>query len=890
LETGRKKILESAYRGCSPIPMTHDGRPDPDALLADAARAQRGRLKIFLGAAPGVGKTWEMLVAGNAKREAGVDVVAGIIETHGRAGTLKEVGELEVLPRLIVPYRGQNLEEFDLDAALKRHPALLLVDELAHTNAPGLRHAKRWRDVQEILQAGIDVWTTVNVQHLESLNDPVARITGVRVAETVPDTVLDMADEIEIIDLPPAELRARLTEGKIYRADVAGRALDGFFREGNLGALREMALRRVAQRVDKDVTSYMRSRAIAGPWPASERVLALIGPDASAENVVRHAARLADALRAPMVAFHVERTEDNAHVQSALDLMVQLGGTVATVNAADTVQAVLEYAAAQNVTHIVIGRRNKRAFWRRSLGEVLTRKAVDFTLHFVPVPAAPGLRVTPPRPAFAPTPYLVSALLLGGATVAGLAFEPWVPREAMGLVFTGVIAGSASRFGRNAGLASAGAAFVLWNFFFLPPLYTLSVNDPRDVVALLVFLMVGLVTGTLAGKVRLEAEAATARIEALRRISVFGQRISRATALSDVLNTCAEEAAAMTTAGVLLLAGKTGLERAAGMPEGTRLDEAAMAAAEWAFAHDLETGMGTGTLPSVPWRFLPLRANGKPTGVLGARPKGAPSAPLVQSLNALADQTAMALERMRLTMQTAQSVAKEDNQKLRTALLSSLSHDLRTPLTAIRGAAETLAQAGAALDEATRADLLASIAQDTGRMTKFLANIMDMARVETGEIAAKRERLLLADVIESAVSRVTGAMYAGVNIAPNAAYVMGDSTLLEQVLVNLLDNAVKYSPEGSRIAIAATRLENKVVLSVTDEGVGIPPDELGAVFDSFFRATRGDRVAPGTGLGLAIAKAFTEAMGGAIRAQSPRLDLPADGLPGTRITVELQAA
>ena len=286
--------------------MPSETRPDPDALLAALEKGERGHLKIFLGSAPGVGKSWEMLVAANARRQAGVDVVAGLIETHGREGTLAAIGDLEILPRLKIPYRGQTLEEFDLDAALKRRPALLLVDELAHTNAPGLRHAKRWQDVEELLKAGINVWTTLNVQHLESLNDQVARITGVRVAETLPDTVLDLADEIELIDLPAAELRARLTEGKIYRPDVARRALEGFFREGNLGALRELALRRAAQRVDRDVSSYMRTRAIAGPWPVSERVLALVGPDASADNVVRHAARLADALRAPWQAVFIE--------------------------------------------------------------------------------------------------------------------------------------------------------------------------------------------------------------------------------------------------------------------------------------------------------------------------------------------------------------------------------------------------------------------------------------------------------------------------------------------------------------------------------------------------------------------------------------------------------
>ncbi len=871
-----------------------DARPDPDALLANLHRESRGRLKIFLGAAPGVGKTWEMLVAANHKREAGIDVVAGLIETHGRAGTIEEIGGLEMLPRNKIPYRGQVLEEFDLDAALARKPGLLLIDELAHTNAPGLRHAKRWQDVREVLDAGIDVWTTLNIQHLESLNDPVARITGVRVAETIPDTVLDLADEIELVDLPPAELRSRLEEGKIYRQDVASRALGGFFREGNLGALREMALRRAAQRVDKDVTRYMRAQAIPGPWPASERVLALIGPDASADNVVRHAARLADALRAPLVAFHVERQDDNANVQHALDLTVQLGGTVATTTTADTVTAALNYAAAQNVTHIVIGRGAKRPWWwrlgGRTISEALTRKAAAFTLHFVPVPAAPAARVKAPSPKLPWLSYAVIAAVLAVVTLTGVAFRAIIPQEAMGLIFTAVIAGAASRYGRAVGLATSIAGFLLWNFFFLSPIFTFSVADPRDVVALVVFLVVGIVTGSLAGRVRVEAENASARIEALRRISLFGQRFSSAATQADVLRGAAAEAAAMTTGGVVMLAENQNLQPPVAEPAGTLLDDAAMAAADWSFRNDIETGIGTATLPSVAWRFLPLRVGGNPVGILGAKPSGPPPEPLSQTLSALADQTAMALERVRLAINAAQTEARQDNQKLRTALLSSLSHDLRTPLTAIRGAAETLASAGDALDAATRADLLDSITQDTGRMTKFLANIMEMARVETGEINARRDRLLLAEIVEAAVSRVSGAMYAGVNIADDATHVLADSALLEQILVNILDNAVKYAPEGSRIAISARRSGDQISISIADEGVGIPSADLPHVFDSFFRATRGDRVAPGTGLGLAIAKAFTEAMGGKIRAQSPRLDLPADGAPGTVIILELPAA
>jgi two-component system sensor histidine kinase KdpD len=870
-----------------------ESRPDPDALLASFEREQRGRLKIFLGASPGVGKTWEMLVAANHKRKAGIDVVAGLIETHGRAATIQEIAELEVLPRRQVEYRGQMLEEFDLDAALARRPKLLLVDELAHTNAPGLRHGKRWQDVRDILDAGIDVWTTVNVQHVESLNDQVARITGVRVAETIPDTVLDMADEIELIDLTPAELRTRLRDGKIYRPDVATRALSGFFREGNLGALREMALRRVAQRVDKDVTTYMRARASPGPWPASERVLALIGPDPSADNVVRHAARLAEALRAPLVAFHVEAPGDDGRVQSALDLVVQLGGLVETTTSADTTGAVLDYAARHNVTHIVVGRGRRPWWWRvgrRSLGEVLTRKATEFALHFVPVPAALVARPKALRPQVTWEPVAVIMGMLAAVTVAGIAFRAFVPQEAMGMIFTAVIVGAASRYGRLAGLLTSLGGFLSWNYFFLPPVFTFSVADPRDVVALFVFLIVGIVTGSLAGRVKMEAETASSRIEALRRISLFGQRFSRAATQDEVVHDAVAEAAGMTTAGVIMLARNNALLPPTILPADLALDDSAAAAADWAYRNNIETGIGTETLPSVAWRFLPLRADGLAIGVLGAKPATAPSEPLEQTLHALAGQAAQALERVRLTVSSAQAVAKEDSQKLRTALLSSLSHDLRTPLTAIRGAAETLASAGNALDESTRADLLASIRQDTERMTKFLSNITEMARVETGEINPRRERVQLTEIIEAAIARVTGALYASVNVADAAQYVLADPALLEQIFVNILDNAAKYAPEGSRIAITGRRNLGHVVISVADEGVGIAAADLPHVFDSFFRATRGDRVAPGTGLGLAIAKAFCEAMGGSIRAQSPRLDLPADGAPGTVISVEIPAA
>ncbi|KDM67484.1 sensor histidine kinase KdpD [Acidiphilium sp. JA12-A1] len=858
-----------------------ENRPDPDALLARANSDGRGQLKIFLGAAPGVGKTWEMLAAARRRFETGTDVVVGLVETHGRAETAEQLADLPVLPRRIVPYRGRLLEEFDLDAALKRRPALLLVDELAHANAPGLRHAKRWQDVAALLEAGINVWTTLNVQHLESLNDQVARITGIRVAETLPDTVLGLADDIELIDLPPEELRTRLKQGLVYRPDVARRALGGFFRPGNLAALREMALRRVAQHVDRDIAAYMRAQAIAGPWPAAERVMAVVEAGEAAEQVVRHASRLAEALRAPFFAFHAERAATGMAVQPALDLAIQLGGTVETTTNADVFAALLDAAARQNVAHIVIARGRGRWRWRRSLASRLARGARAYALHVVPDPAAS--RPAPPHRAPPPKlmPFGISLGIMILTTIGGFALRGVLPAEAMGYVFTAIVVGMASLYGRSVGIFAALTGFVLWNFFFLPPIYTLSVTNPRDVTALFAFLVVGVLTGSLAGRVRAEAETARTRIEALRRITLFGRALAQVSDEAGLAAVVEAEARALAGEAVLLLARGDGLPRAGGF------DEAAVAAAEFAWRNRVATGMGTTTLPASAWRFQPLATEAGAIGVLGVRPETPPAEPVIQTLSALADQAALAAERLRLATSAAEARAHESTQRLRTALLSSLSHDLRTPLTAIRGAAETLAEADGELPEATRRDLLASIVEDVGRMTRFLANITGMARIETGEIVARHEKVDLAPVVEHAVARVKEAFHTAVNIPEDAATVRADPALLEQVLVNLLENAVKYGPEGGAISVFARRAGDSVVLSVADEGVGIPPEDLPHVFDSFFRVVRGDRVAPGTGLGLAIARAFVEAMGGTIAAESPRRDLPADGLPGTIIRVEL---
>jgi two-component system sensor histidine kinase KdpD len=871
-------------------------RPDPDALLDAASREGRGHLKMFLGAAPGVGKTWEMLAAAQRARDAGRDVLIGVVETHGRAETQAQIGTLPVLPRRATAYRGQVLEEFDVDAALARRPGLLLVDELAHTNAPGSRHHKRWEDVAELVEAGIDVWVTLNVQHLESLNDDIARITGVRVTETLPDRVLELADEIEFIDITPAELRARLQEGKIYPAATAARALENFFREGNLAALREIGLRRAAQRVDQDVQAYMRRNAVAGPWPAADRVLALVGRDAGAEAVVRQAKRLADALHAPWIALHFERMDSVDDGLPALDMAGQLGAAVEIRATGDLVATVLELARTRNVTHLVIGR-GKPGFFRRLTGRTLAgtlvRAGPEFTLHVVPVGARLPPARTPPDLPHGWLPWVVSPLVIVFIVGLGEVFSRWLEHEALGMLFLAAVVGSASAWGLAIAVYTAVLGFLAWNFFFIPPVYQFTIDQPRDVIAAVVFAGVAIVTGWLASRLRRSAEASQGRIESLRRITAFSRRLGAPATETDLLEEIARLAGDVASPALVLMSEGEDLSiRAALPPHVDTMDEGSWAASRWAFARGEQTGRGTATLPGAAWRFFPVRTVRAGFGVLGVRPAEPLGQGEVQALLSLADQAAAALERVRLTAEAARAEAQAETQKLRTALLNSLSHDLRTPLTGIRGAAGSLRTSWDTLPAEARADLLASIEQDTVRMTRFLANIMDMTRLETGEVAPRMEPVMAADVLALAADRVPDLPRMAWTLALDLPPVFADPALLEQVLVNVLENAAKYAPPDGIVQVTAVASPpgSTVRITISDDGPGIPAADLPLVFDSFYRARREDRIVPGTGLGLAIARGMVEAMGGTITARSPRQGAPAEGPPGTAVDITLRAA
>lgn len=861
------------------MPADQTDRPSPEALLREAAHEGRGRLKIFLGAAPGVGKTYEMLTEGAARRKAGIDVVIGVVETHGRAETQALLEGMSVMPRKLVEYQGRTLSEMDVDALDARQPQLALIDELAHTNAPGSRHAKRWQDVEELLAAGIDVFSTLNVQHIESLNDVVASFTKVRVRETVPDRIVEEA-ELEVVDIPPDELIERLKEGKVYIPEEATRALGHFFSKSNLSALRELALRRAAQAVDTQMLDYIRAHALAGNWAAGERIVVAVSELPGSKSLIRAAKRLADAQGAPWTAVYVETPRSlgftpgqRQQVAENMQLAAQLGANVASVAGSNIVEALKAFLSDARATQLVVGKSARSKWFELRHGTVvdrLVRETPGVAVHVLPHEAL-GERTDSRqdaaprrRPWGSPAGYLLSALLVAGFTALAVAVHAFGGLTNVALVYLIPVLASASLYGMRTGVFTGTVSALAYNFFFLPPIYTFTIQDPENVLTVAVFIAVAIVTSQLASRVRVQANLAERSSGQNAALASFARMLTSLSSRRELGQTlCGEVAGQFDVDAVLLLPGETGkLEITSAVPPESVLGPIDAAAAEWGFVHKEATGRGSNTLAASEWLFQPLLAGGEALGVLGIAKKDG-SEPVrpdrLPFLMSFIDQAALALERVTLTEQMSTVAQLRERDRLRGALLSSVSHDLRTPLTTIIAATTELKKAKQRADPA----LLADIENESERLSRFVSNMLDMVRVEAGGLQLNLQPVDLAEAVAGAADQLKRELKGHpiqLDIPPDLPLVRVDPQLFHQCLVNLLENAAKYSGAKAPITVAANRTRDGITLSVIDEGPGLPPGEEGRVFETFVRLEGSDRKG-GTGLGLAIVKGFVEGMG-----------------------------
>ena len=878
---------------------TETQRPDPTALLQLAAREARGKLTIFLGAAPGVGKTYAMLERARGLMANGMDVVIGLVETHGRSDTARLAEGIEMLPR-----QGDDgpYGEFDLDAALARRPALLIVDELAHSNAPGSRHPKRYQDIAELIGAGIDVWTALNIQHLESLSDLIARIAGIPVRETVPDIVLKTANEVILVDIPPAELIARLHAGKVYLPDNAQRALDGFFKPATLTALRELALRRAADRVDDQMVDFLRQSAVEGPWATGERLLVCVGLDQMSEKVVRVASRLASGLNARWLVVSMMRpgaalpsAADAERLEETLRLAERLGAETRREAATDFVDAILRIARREHITQIVIGRPAGTHWFRRSLPDAILQQAGDIGVHVVPgvstsTGRSPRKRLSPPEWALTLGLPLLS---VGATTLFGLGINALIALQNLSMLYLAAVLLSAVIAGRFSALLAAILSFLAYNFFFIEPTGELTVAQPQEVLSLAIFIAVALAAGQLAARLREQADLARSQARQSQALLDFSRKLSGAHGQERVLDAIASHLnASLGRAAVVLAPDETGeLGLAAAWPPDQTLDGTELTAARWAFDKKEPSGFLTGTLPQIRYLFRPVISAQRLLGVAGLvmGPRDVPlAADEERTWVALLDQAAIAMDRARLNRESALASVAREGEKVQSALLSSLSHDLRTPLASITGAVTTLRQLGEKMTAASRDDLLLSIEEESGRLNRFVANLFDMTRIEAGMMKARREPIDLAAIIDASAARARKLhpdLTIDLSLAPDLPKALGDPALLEQVLFNLLDNARKYGGADQPVAIFARSEEGGGMISVTDQGKGIPEEDLEQIFEKFYRRAKGDGRPAGTGLGLSIARGLMTAMGGSIKATSP-----ASRKRGTRMTIRLPLA
>jgi two-component system sensor histidine kinase KdpD len=778
----------------------------------------------------------------------------------------------------------------DLDAIIARRPQIVLVDELAHTNAEGSRHPKRYLDVEELMSCGIDVYTTVNIQHIESLNDVVAQITHVRVRETVPDAVFDRADAVELIDLTPDDLIQRLREGKVYVPKQAERALEHFFSPANLTALREMALRRTADRVDEQLLSEMQARAIQGPWAAGERIIVCISEDPRCAGLVRYAKRLADRLHGPWVALYVEgrrslqlSEEERDRIADTLRLAEALAGETVTIPAGerDIADDVLAYAHAQNVTQIIIGKSARSRWFEILHGSVvhdLVRRSGNISVHVIAGDHLPGQPIpkknvkTSDRDSHRDLdPYLFGLVAVAFALSCAELVNYWIGVENVDMVFLTAIVGVAVRYGLWPSLLASVASALTYNFFFLPPLYTFTIADPHNIAAFALFTLVAIIVSHVAARGRMQAVAAQARVLTVESLYSFSRKLAGTGTLDDVLWATAYQTALMLKVRVVLLLPSNGsIAVKTGYPPEDTLDEADLAAAKWTFENDRAAGRGSDTLPGAKRLFLPMRTGRGAIGVVGI--DSDKTGPLLtpdqrRLLDALMDQGALAIERVQLVENMDRMERTAETERLRTALLTSISHDLKTPLASVLGSAGTLRDLADKLTDSERSELLATVIDESERLNRFIANLLDMTKLESGAVTPKLAPHDLSEIIGSTLRRTVKILRhhsVQLDLATDLPMVSLDAVLFEQALFNLLDNAAKYAAANTTIFIRSWRDRSTVTLQILDEGDGIPPNDLEHIFDKFYRVQKTDQVRPGTGLGLAISRGFVEAMHGTI--------------------------
>lgn len=856
-----------------PTPPSPEKRPSPDALLRQARREDRGQLKIFLGAAPGVGKTYAMLQEGAALKRDGVDVVVAVVETHGRAETEALLAGQEVIARRDVEYRGRTLTEMDLDAVLRRAPTLALVDEYAHTNVEGSRHPKRWQDVAELLDAGIDVYTTLNIQHVESLNDVVASFTRVRVRETVPDSVFEGA-EIKLVDLPPDELIDRLKDGKVYVPQEASRALGYFFSKPNLSALREMALRRAALSVDRQMLHDLDASGVAGTYAAGERILVAISEQPGADALVRTAKRLADGLNAPWTAVHIEtpRSENfdedtKRRIAAALSLAATLGATIATIPSENVIAGLRGQIEAQRATQLIIGR-SQRSWWfelrHGSVVESLIRGSKDLAVHVIPSPetatSAAGWNAWL-RGWGKSTAYGGALVLIAATTLLAKFAEPLIGRGAVDLLYLIPVIVAATLYGLRPGLFASIVAALAFNFFFLDPIHTFTIADPQSVLTMLVLTGVAAVTSNLAGRLRTRARIGVRSAEENASLAAFGQMLARASDReATAVATCDEVSRLLGVRCVMLAESDGVLTSIVARPREATISPIDQAAAEWAWSSGEPAGRGTGTLLASDWQFHPLKTSLGVLAVLGIA-RDDDSAPVAADkatlLATLIGQAALAHERLYLEDEMRSLSVLEERDRLRAALLSSIGHDLRTPLTGVTAAIEAI---GA---EHPDARSLPTARAELSRLRRFLDNLIELVRIDAGGIHLSMASVDLTDAVAGVVHDLKDMLrgqHIDFQVPASLPFVKTDERLLHHILLNLVANAVQHGGNAGPISIIGRRTPDALLLTVRDRGAGLEPGTETAIFDTFAQGAGTDRHG-GSGLGLAIAKGFADALG-----------------------------